>query len=297
MFGMREQFAYFECADCGCLRLMTLPADLAKYYGPGYYSFTPTVLSRSVYRASIRKLLTAGELFHIAGLRWLRRQRNGRSPYLESLAHLQLHRGMRLLDVGCGRGEALYLLREVGFRAEGIDPYLPEEVTDEYGVRVRRVDLSKIRGEWDVIMFHHSLEHMPDHRRTLTLVQEHLAPAGRCLIRMPIASIAWHTYGVNWVQLDPPRHLILHTLESFRHLAENCGFKVESFHCDSSAFQFWGSELYKRDIPLRQGGPHLFSPEELRRFQATAEGLNREGAGDQAAFVLRRTGAQSGKRV
>jgi hypothetical protein len=38
MFGLGEQFPYFECGGCGCLQIEELPQDSARYYRPGYYS-------------------------------------------------------------------------------------------------------------------------------------------------------------------------------------------------------------------------------------------------------------------
>src|ERR1700693_1014151 len=131
MVGTREEFKYFECSKCGCLQLVTVPADLGRYYGDGYYSFSPVEPSRLRHRVLSRRLLTAGELFRIPGLRWIRRHRAGRSRQLESLAYLRLERTMKVLDVGCGSGEIPYLLRDLGFMAEGIDPYLDQELADE----------------------------------------------------------------------------------------------------------------------------------------------------------------------
>ena len=39
MFGTREEFEYLECAQCGCVQLWNVPADLSPYYPPDYYSF------------------------------------------------------------------------------------------------------------------------------------------------------------------------------------------------------------------------------------------------------------------
>ncbi len=280
MFGLREPFTYFECANCGCLQLLHVPGDLGRFYGNNYYSFDTTQFSSSAWSSFSRKLLTAGEVFRIPGLRSASRRWRGKSPHLESLAYLRPKPGMTILDVGCGDGNILFLLRELGFRAEGVDKFIPEHITDRYGIRVHSVDLSEIQGKWDLIMFHHSLEHIPEHRKVLGLVRERLKPEGRCLIRMPVAEEAWRIYGVNWVQLDAPRHLILHTIRSFRMLAKQSGFLVESCYCDSDEFQFWGSELYKQDISLRQGGPHLFTVNQLYAFQKTARTLNQQHIGD-----------------
>lgn len=43
-----------------------------------------------------------------------------------------------------------------------------------------------------------------------------------CLLRLLIVpSQAWREYGVHWVQLDEPRHLYLHSVDSLRAVAAN----------------------------------------------------------------------------
>ena len=62
------------------------------------------------------------------------------------------------------------------------------------------------------------------------------------VIRIPIAGThAWQTYGVDWVQLDAPRHLFLHTEDGMRSLAAGAGLQVTAVVHDSTAMQFWGS--------------------------------------------------------
>src|SRR6201999_3663789 len=117
-----------------------------------------------------------------------------------------------------------------------------------------------------------------------------LAPDGVCLVRLPIVAHAWEQYQTNWVQLDPPRHMWVPTERAMRMLAETLGLKVERVEYDSTEFQFWGSELSIRDVPLRDVDPRnlkgFFSKSELAKFRENAAKLNRDGIGDSAAYVL-----------
>src|SRR6185437_9012453 len=120
------------------------------------------------------------------------------------------------------------------------------------------------------IMFHHSFEHIEDQIGTLAEVKSKLSPNGLCLIRIPVAQWAWRHYGVNWVQLDAPRHFVIHTHESMIMAAEQAGLNIVNVEYDSTAFQFWGSELYRKDIPLTEGHPNLskyFDAADVKRFE------------------------------
>ena len=62
---------------------------------------------------------------------------------------------------------------------------------------------------------------------------------------------------------------------------------------DSTAFQFWGSEQYKMNIPLMDPRSHflnnkkaIFSKDEIRKFEKEADELNKNGKGDSACFYL-----------
>jgi hypothetical protein len=143
-------------------------------------------------------------------------------------------------------------------------------------------------------MFHHSLEHMPGHQAVLQAARDRLAGGGVVLVRMPlVSSDAFERYREHWVQIDAPRHLLLHTERGFRDLARSAGLDVADIVYDSEAFQFWGSELYRRGLALdawRERPGELFGDAELAAFQAEAEAVNARGRGDQAAFFLQREG-------
>ena len=145
-------------------------------------------------------------------------------------------------------------------------------------------------------MFHHSFEHLPDQQAHLKQAFNLLKPDGMALLRIPtVSSWAWQEYGVNWVQLDAPRHLYLHSLKSMQRLAEQTGFKTEKVSYDSNALQFWGSMQYQQDIPLRDPrswaeSPQnsLFTRQQMHEFSYRARELNNVNQGDQAAFYLRK---------
>jgi hypothetical protein len=136
-----------------------------------------------------------------------------------------------------------------------------------------------------------------DPLETLQSASRLLSKAGVCLIRIPtVSSYAWKHYGADWVQLDAPRHFFLHSTESLEILSERAGLKVVDVVYDSEGFQFWGSEQYRRNIPLLSPQSYMtnpsrsiFSDSQIREFEDRAQQLNLEKQGDQAAFYLRRS--------
>lgn len=301
MFGTRERFAYFQCANCACLQIDAIPQDLARHYADGYYSYRraqrrATAIKRWAGRLRDRyavfgKGLLGRVLFRLAP-----------APILCSLRRLELRPESRVLDVGCGAGALVFALGELGLlHAQGIDPFVPNHITYDNGVTVRKLDLFQAHGTWDVIMFHHSFEHLADPGATLARVAELLIPGGRCLLRVPtVSSMAWQHYGVDWVQFDAPRHLYLFAHETIRHLAHAHGFELEEIVHDATAFQFWGSEQYRMGVPLnddrsyaRNPGAGLFSPDQIADFTRRSVELNEAQRGDQAAFYLRKREARS----
>ena len=89
-------------------------------------------------------------------------------------------------------------------------------------------DLEQVNDEeFDLILFDHSLEHIADQIGTLQIVRRLLTRDGVCIVRIPIAaSDVWKEYGVDWVELDAPRHYFIHTPASFRIAAKRAGLEV-----------------------------------------------------------------------
>jgi hypothetical protein len=121
-----------------------------------------------------------------------------------------------------------------------------------------------------------------------------LCKNGSCLINIPtVSSYAWKHYRENWVGLDAPRHLYLHSIKSMTLLEEKANLSLQSVTYNSNDFQFWGSEQYLKDIPLRSENSYaenpansLFSKKQIETFKRKAKELNFNNQGDQAAFLL-----------
>lgn len=289
MCGTKLSFEYLECAACRSLQIVQLPADLAFFYSGSYYSFrdrSQSGLRRLLKRERARFALGS---FSVVGAALCRLW--GPPEYAEWLLTLGTGFENAVLDVGCGSGLLVKELRNVGFsNLTGIDPFLEKE-TAAVGFRLLKRDLSTLDGVFDLIMAHHSFEHMPSPRTALADIRRLLKPGGKALIRCPVAaSRAWQEYGADWVQLDAPRHLFIPSIAGFSKLAEASGLKLWKVSCDSYAFQFWGSELYRRGISLEEGRRRrYFSRRKMRQFEKRARMLNQTMEGDSACFYLRKT--------
>jgi len=294
MFGYRDSFEYLECAKCGCLQIKEPPPDLSKYYPDHYYSFRKPALGRKASRALIKHQRAK---YCLSGRGWIGLALSkviGVPGYYEWLKRAKVTFDSAILDVGCGMGQLLLMLREEGFsNLVGVDPLVVEDIAYDNGVKILKRDLAAIEQQFDLIMLHHSFEHMPQPWLILKELYRLLKPDRYLLIRVPVASFAWRHYGVNWMQLDAPRHLFLHTTKSVQLLADQAGFQVMEVIFDSTDLQFWASEQYLKDIPFRDQRSYyenprrsIFSKEQIEAFQARAVELNNNHDGDQAAFYL-----------
>ena len=306
MFGMREEFRYFECDVCCCLSLMDAPDDMSIYYpSDKYYSFSQTATAAvptNPFRRWLKNYRDHAVCFNRGGLgaaiarhfpnedasacrRWLR-QTSLRSP------------AARILDVGCGQGWHLSQLHGLGFTSlTGVDPYLTEDI--QCGpIRIHASHVSTLVGrEFDFIMLHHSLEHMPNQVQAFKEIRQIMAPAGECMVRIPIVSRGpWKTYGTNWAEIDAPRHFVLHSEMSLKLAAEAAGLVITGIQYESEAFTYAASELYRRDLSLYDSVEKrqrplqtVFDDAELQGFEALSSTHYIPGWAGRAAFFLTRS--------
>ena len=296
MFGFRDKFTYFECSKCGCLQIAEIPKNMGKYYPANYYSFKKGESSNFIKQILKRKkgeyaLFKKGLIGKILYMKYP-------NPFFDMISRIGVNYNSRILDVGCGAGNLLYSLNETGFKnLVGVDPYIDGGVIDR-GIKIFKKTIHELPDDqkFDLIISNHSFEHIPNQLETLFKISKILSEKGVCLIRMPVKTeYIWNRYGINWVQIDAPRHFFLHTLKSFELLVEKSGLIIQDAIFDSTEFQFWGSEQYKKGIPLKSENSYsvnpkksIFTAKQIRAFRKLAKELNKNNQGDQAAFYLRR---------
>lgn len=305
MYGLGGSFTYVNCQDCRTIYQKERLADYSKYYPQNYYSLDNTKLDDHSLKQRIRKFKKRSRdnyYFFGTGLigKLLTLFRDKSSTHIAR--HIKLDRNMFILDVGCGGGEYIYDMAEIGFKhVFGLDPFVGQSKSFDNGAKIFRGDIEKFIAEnpyevrgFDLIMFNHSFEHSPQPLKELELARLLLKPEGRILIRIPVsASYAADTYGEHWVNLDAPRHIYLFNEKSISILADKAGLKIEKVYYDSNEDQFLGSEQYKLDIPLLADNSYaksrrnsIFSRRQFRQYKKEAERLNNLKLGDMAGFIL-----------
>jgi SAM-dependent methyltransferase len=292
MFETWESFHYFECASCGCVQIVDIPSNLGRYYPREYYSLAPAR------HAGVLKALKTAVLSHVGGehtvlgaMLYALHVRPVDVPWMEAAG---VTTKSRILDVGCGSGGRLLDLSHAGYpHLLGIDLFRDADQVLESGLTLRKAELGQIEGTFDLIMFHHSLEHLPDPGAAIVSAAGLLAPDGMILVRVPVmGKWAWRHYGTDWVQLDPPRHLYTFSEKGMALLAAAAGLEIRKVLYDSEPFQFEGSERILRLRSQRGNGASPASRSvgmSRAQMKQRARELNRAQDGDQACFFLART--------
>jgi 2-polyprenyl-3-methyl-5-hydroxy-6-metoxy-1,4-benzoquinol methylase len=138
----------------------------------------------------------------------------------------------RVLDVGCGDGKTLAIMRDLGWQVFGVEPDLEaaRAARKAYGIEVFAGDLDAANLEsesFDAVLLHHVIEHVQDPQALLVQCRRLLRKGGRLVIMTPnLAGLGHRVFGRAWFALDPPRHLVLFTSGALKQMAQRSGLRV-----------------------------------------------------------------------
>jgi predicted SAM-dependent methyltransferase len=296
MFGTRETFEYIKCAHCGCLQIITIPQDMSPYYPENYNAYDPITKTGD---SAIKRFMKLQKTdYCLSGKRnvlgYILAKLYG-CEFSAKLRKAQVNTADKILDIGAGRGRRLIGMHREGFTdLTGIEPFIPNDLYYPNGVKILKKNILDIDEPYDFIMMNHTFEHMDNPFEVMNKVHQILKSGKYVMISTPVVdSYAWRIYQENWVAFDPPRHLFIYNWQSMKILAEKTGFQLTDIQYDSTEYQFWGSEQYKNDIPLRDQRSYyenrensIFSKHQIKQFRKRAGQLNKSNDGDTACFYL-----------
>lgn len=291
MLGTGDEFEYFQCENCKALQIKNIPNDISKYY-ENYYTANKKFVKINNFRKTLWLLRTQFALTKFYPLLETFRY----NAILHWVHISKLKKMSMILDVGCGNGDILYEFSKHGFRnLFGIDPNLVDSSTEV--LHLEKTDLFSFqnKSKFDLIMFNHSFEHIIEQHATLKKAISLLNVDGTIMIRIPVVNKAFEMYREHWVQIDAPRHFVVHSLTSINLLCKMNNADIYHRFFDSTAFQFLGSEQFKRGISSYAAlsykinvNQSLFDREDLINYDKMAKDFNKRGLGDQAAFFIRK---------
>lgn len=204
-FFVPGEFQLVKCSSCGVLYLNPRPTReaISKYYPPQYWAVPPPPDIPAYLDNAMRRVLA----------------------YLTGS-----HPGGRVLDVGCGVGNMLALMRTMGFESFGLEPseHACQLGRQRYDVEVvcARLGEAPLADEtFDAVTFFDVLEHLHDPVDDLKIAYRLLKPGGSVFVKVPNASaLQARLFGAYWYYFDPPRHLVNFTPQSLRRALEAAGF-------------------------------------------------------------------------
>ena len=143
----------------------------------------------------------------------------------------------RLLDVGCGGGQLMFLARKRGLAASGVE--LNQRLADSaraHGFQVFSGTIAEAafpRASFDAVSLGEIIEHVNDPRAFVRDAAEAIAPGGVLLITTPNMDCVWsrttlwlyRTFGIPWSTATPPYHLFVFSASNLDLLLGQEGFE------------------------------------------------------------------------
>lgn len=158
----------------------------------------------------------------------------------------------KVLEIGCGAGQMLCEIKEMGWQVIGID-FDPAAVTaaQNKGLDVRVGDLQVqafADASFDVVLMNHVIEHLPAPIDTLREIRRLLRPGGRLIGITPNAESWGHKhFKSDWRGLEPPRHLQIFTQRALWCTANRAGFE----QIEVNASVMTAIQILKESMQLR----------------------------------------------
>jgi SAM-dependent methyltransferase len=185
----------------------------------------------------------------------------------------------RILEVGCGTGSSLEMLKRYG-KVDAIEPDGPARAlaSKRSGIKVKGgllpdgVKLSD--GAYDLILLLDVLEHIPDDEGTLAALLPKLAPGGRLMVTVPAMPWLWSSHDV------AHHHQRRYTARSLEDVFRRAGYRIRyRSHFNTVLFPLIAAARGAGKLLRREGGDDALPPKPVNALLQGLFGLERHVLG------------------
>lgn len=248
--GIPGTWNFLECPVCHSLWLNPCPveADIPLLY-PENYGFTRTLGPATTdFPSGLNGSAKLAILARFYGYQSLEEKADNKLGVMlgrflgflfrgkagHSVRFLRQREKGKLLDVGCGNGDFLLWMRQLGWQVEGIelDP-IAGKIAIDRGLRVR---LGKIQDadfapeSFDAITMSHVAEHFSNPARIFEKLAPFLKPDGVLVSISPNpGAILRRLFGNKCYALDPPRHLFIPSARAYRRMCKSLDLQAKTW--------------------------------------------------------------------
>lgn len=224
--GVEGVFRVVKCRNCGMIYINPRPVQetILHYYPKEYRGFYRVARERVFVRlrGTVKRLLYEALP---STYKFLSSMRVGEPELCVSREPPG-----RVLDVGCGEGRTLQRLKQMGWQSYGVEL---DHKAATYGIETFGLDVFCGQLEdthfppcfFDLAIFRHSLEHVPQPLSALRETYRILKHGGEVLIDIPnMRSFQARLFRDRWVYWDVPRHLYNFTDNTLQSMLIEAGF-------------------------------------------------------------------------
>lgn len=292
LFTAPGEWSFHKCVnhECGLIWLSPQPVsdDISKLYENYITHDVDVVYKNKIYGFIKRGVLCFLKIATVIGFEWIKRKN----------FYLSNSKPGRLLEVGCGDGCNLALLRKRGWEVEGqdIDPKSAEVAKTKHHCNVHVGSLKSMdfsENSFDVIITVHVVEHLDHPEEVFAECYRILKPGGKFVSIMPNGeSLAHKFFKQDWVGLDAPRHFQVFSNKSLVLLSKKVGFK----NCEcwttsvNAALLNWISFDIRKNIQHPMNNPTFLSGLRALRFKlwASIYFLFNKNSGEECVLVVKK---------
>lgn len=222
----KEKFEIYFCKSCKHGTTKCENIDLKSYYPKNYYG-----INSKKFNFIIEKFISFFRLFRFYYCKKLLRNKN-----------------IKVLDIGCGRGEFLDIFKKNSAYVFGTEfsDLSAKNAISKIGEKNIIIGnnferLLAIKDTFNLITLWHVLEHFDDIDSLKKILNNKLEKNGILVIEVPnIESVQFSINKKNWLYLECPRHVNHFSYNSLNKLFDKNNFQILNYSTFSLEFGFFG---------------------------------------------------------